>query len=104
MMPKGKKRTPEQWLALFEEHQSSGLSAAEFCRRNDIHPKTFSARKISLDKRVNKPTFLKVEAQTSLATEPVLSPIQLSIGQLQLTLPASTEPHWLGRLLKGYQS
>ncbi|WP_428474287.1 IS66 family insertion sequence element accessory protein TnpA, partial [Photobacterium indicum] len=44
-MAKGKKRTPEQWLALFEEHQSSGLSAAEFCRRNDIHPKTFSAHK-----------------------------------------------------------
>jgi hypothetical protein len=73
MMPKGKKRTPEQWLALFEEHQSSGLSAAEFCRRNDIHPKTFSARKISLDKRFNKPTFLKVEAQKSLVTESVLS-------------------------------
>jgi len=63
-MPKGKNRTREQWLALFELHQSSGLSAAEFCRRNDIHPKTFSARRISLNKKVNKPTFLKVETQT----------------------------------------
>ena len=42
-MPKSKKRTPEQWQAFFEDHQSSGLSAVEFCRRNDIHPKTFSA-------------------------------------------------------------
>ncbi|MBF4260182.1 IS66 family insertion sequence hypothetical protein, partial [Vibrio anguillarum] len=37
-------------------------------------------------------------------TESALSLIQLSIGQLQLTLPANTEPHWIGLLLKGYQS
>ncbi|PSU45805.1 IS66 family insertion sequence hypothetical protein [Photobacterium frigidiphilum] len=106
-MPKGKKRTPEQWLALFEEHQSSGLSAAEFCRRNDIHPKTFSAHKAPWNKENKASTFVKVEAQTPRqrpSTESALSPIQLSIGQLQLTLPANTEPHWLGLLLKGYQS
>ena len=102
-MPKSKKRTPEQWQAFFEDHQSSGLSAVEFCRRNDIHPKTFSAHKAPWNKNTKASTFLKIEASRP-ATDATLSTIQLSIGKLQLTLPADTEPHWLGLLLKGYQS
>lgn len=101
-MSKSKKRTPEQWQILFEEHQASGLTAAEFCRRNDIHPKTFSAHKAPWNKRPKASTFLKIDTQTSIPTESTLSPIQLSIGRL--TLPATTEPYWLGQLLKGYQS
>jgi hypothetical protein len=48
---------------------------------------------------------LKVEALTStIIATPQLPDIQLSIGKLRLTLPANTEPHWIGLLLKGYQS
>ncbi|WP_231850832.1 IS66 family insertion sequence element accessory protein TnpA [Aliivibrio salmonicida] len=38
-MQKDKKRTPEQWHALFESQQSSKLSAAEFCRNHNILPR-----------------------------------------------------------------
>lgn len=68
-MSKSKKRTPEQWQVLFEEHQTSGLTAAEFCRRNDIHPKTFSAHKAPWNKRPKTSTFLKIDTQTSIPTE-----------------------------------
>ncbi|AZL83948.1 IS66 family insertion sequence hypothetical protein [Aliivibrio salmonicida] len=89
-MQKDKKRTPEQWHALFESQQSSKLSAAEFCRNHNILPKTFSARKARWKQKIN--------------ATPQLPDIQLSIGKLRLTLPANTEPHWIGLLLKGYQS
>ena len=104
-MQKDKKRTPEQWRALFESQQSSELSAAEFCRNHNILPKTFSARKARWKQKINASTFLKVEALTStIIATPQLPDIQLSIGKLRLTLPANTEPHWIGLLLKGYQS
>ncbi|WP_231850883.1 IS66 family insertion sequence element accessory protein TnpA [Aliivibrio salmonicida] len=52
-MQKDKKRTPEQWHALFESQQSSKLSAAEFCRNHNILPKTFSARKARWKQKIN---------------------------------------------------
>jgi len=42
------KRSEADWRALFEEHESSGLSAAEYCRRRSLCPKHFSIRKRQL--------------------------------------------------------
>ena len=104
-MPKGKQRTLEQWHALFELHQSSELSAAEFCRRNNISIKTFGARKALWKTQEKASAFLKVETQTPKVIIETSPPeIQFSIGMLQLTLPADTKPYWIGQLLKGYQS
>ena len=33
-------RTTEQWQAIINDYQASGLSGVEFCRREGIHPKT----------------------------------------------------------------
>ena len=38
-------RSKAQWVELITQQQSSGLSAAEFCRRESINPKYFSMRK-----------------------------------------------------------
>ena len=43
------KRSHSQWRALFAEQESSGLSAAEFCRRQSLCPKHFSLRKKQLN-------------------------------------------------------
>ena len=39
------RRNKAQWRELILQQQSSGLSAAEFCRRESINPKYFSMRK-----------------------------------------------------------
>lgn len=39
------RRSKAQWRELISEQQASGLSAAEFCRRESINPKYFSLRK-----------------------------------------------------------
>lgn len=41
-------RTEEEWRNLFETHDGSGLSAAEFCQQNKLCPKYFSLRRKQL--------------------------------------------------------
>lgn len=43
-MTKRKYRSQENWKALIEAQLESGLSAAEFCRQQQINPKYFSKR------------------------------------------------------------
>ncbi len=42
------RRSKTEWLNLIDEHASSGLSAAEFCRRNKLNPKYFRLRRREL--------------------------------------------------------
>jgi len=43
------RRSEADWQALFAEHESSGLTAAEFCRRRSVCQKHFSVRKRQLN-------------------------------------------------------
>lgn len=36
-----KNRTRDEWMSLFREQESSGLPAADFCRREQINPNVF---------------------------------------------------------------
>lgn len=42
------RRTSEQWLALFDQHKTSGLTQTEFAKRQGIDPSYFSLRKRQL--------------------------------------------------------
>ena len=42
------RRSKEEWRRLFAEHESSGLTAAAFCREHSLCPKYFSLRKRQL--------------------------------------------------------
>jgi len=43
------RRSKEEWRRLFAAHESSGLTAAAFCRDHSLCPKYFSIRKRQLD-------------------------------------------------------
>ena len=43
-----KKRTRDQWQELFTQHNTSGVSAAEFCKQHNLCPKYFSLRRKQL--------------------------------------------------------
>ena len=43
-----KHRTKEQWLALIDEFEQSGLKQSEFCAQHGINPKYFSLRRMKL--------------------------------------------------------
>ncbi len=42
------KRSTEQWLDLFKQHDDSQLSASQFCRDKGLCPRYFSKRKRDL--------------------------------------------------------
>jgi hypothetical protein len=49
-----KRRSIEQWRELFAQQDTSGVSAAEFCKQNDLCPKYFSLRRKQLAKTAGK--------------------------------------------------
>lgn len=42
------RRTSEQWLSLFDQHKTSGLTQTEFAKQQGIDPSYFSLRKRQL--------------------------------------------------------
>jgi hypothetical protein len=83
-------------------HQSE-LSQAEYCRQQDIHPKTFSrwARcELAMDKDAPLEVIpIQVEQSTSAATAPTKIMLRLAHGA-QLELSTAVSPRWLAELLK----
>ncbi|WP_444997557.1 IS66 family insertion sequence element accessory protein TnpA [Aliikangiella sp. IMCC44359] len=96
-----KRRAEQEWLALFKQHEQSGLSAAEFCRKHQLNAKYFSKRQFDLNWKQSRKTanqsFIQVK-RPELNLSP--SSIQLTIGQTQLYLPQSIDANWLAILVK----
>ena len=94
------RRTKQDWLLLFEQHQQSGLSASAFCRNNNLCPKYFSKRKSDLSKsakREKSSRFIraKLQPQDSLRVF-----ITLQHQQTKLNLPTTISPNWLADFVK----
>jgi hypothetical protein len=96
------RRTPQQWLTLFQTQQDSDLSVKQFCLEQGISTSNFYKNKAALP------------PETSIATTTVVSPfsqvhlaapehcntiplqdIKLNIGNIELTLDSQTEINWL---------
>jgi len=56
------RRTQSEWRELISQQQSSGVSAAQFCRERSINPKYFSSRKKQLCGSAN--SFVQVTPST----------------------------------------
>ncbi len=100
-----KKRSEEQWRELFEQQEGSGVSAAVFCKQNELCPKYFSLRRKQLAKMAGKEEagFVRVKVkpettrEASGAKAAVLT-LYSNAGQLSFgTLPP---PQWLAQLLR----
>lgn len=93
-----KRRTPEQWRALFTEHAASGMTMAAFCRERGINPNYFSLRRKQLGARKG------VEEASVFAPVAITAPsaamieVQLN-GEVHLRVPTTVSPRWLSELL-----
>ena len=95
------RRTQQEWLSLFQQHEQSGLTAAEFCRERHLNAKYFSKRKWDLNWKAKSSESAKAFVQVN-RTEVSPSPasIQLTLGQTQLQLPQTIAPNWVAMLIK----
>lgn len=98
-------RSKEQWLDLFKKHEVSGLSAAQFCRDEDLCTRYFSKRKKQLgwsNKKLSKvvksktPTkeFIKVSV-----TKPKAN-FSLLYGDIKLCWNELPPADWLSDFIK----
>ncbi|WP_444996829.1 IS66 family insertion sequence element accessory protein TnpA [Aliikangiella sp. IMCC44359] len=92
------KRSEQEWLSLFKQHDESGLTAAAFCRENRLCAKYFSKRKLDLNWKAERlqgtQSFIRVNRPKSRPTQ-----IEMKVGELQLSLPDSVEANWLAKLV-----
>ena len=94
------RRTKEQWQALFEAHEKSGLSATAFCKEHSLNPKYFSLRRKQLHSvasQEGRAPFVRVEPLTNLVDT---HQIKLNGSYGELLLPDSLSPEWVAALLK----
>jgi hypothetical protein len=98
-------RSEDQWFDLFEKHDASGLSAAQFCRDEKLCTRYFSKRKKQLCWRVKKPIFsvkpkkpvndfIKISVSKSNAN------LSLEHGDLKLCWSELPPADWLSDFIK----
>ena len=93
------RRTPEQWQALFAEHQASGLTQAQFCKQRGLCPKYFGLRRKQLmstkQKGLHSSPLIKVEPP-SLISNPGVSIFHQGV-EVRL---AQADAHFVSTLVK----
>ena len=67
-----KRRSQKQWQEIIIKQQQSGLSAAQFCRDENINQKYFSFRKVNLKKSKSNDNASPIVGQAPLGTRPKL--------------------------------
>lgn len=92
------RRTTEQWLTLFDQHKSSGLTQTEFAKQQGIDPTYFSYRKRQLLawQQEDEASFVELTPQGVLLNQPIL----LKKRDVELHLPRGTDALWLAALLR----
>lgn len=92
------RKTPEQWLALFDQHKSSGLTQTEFAKQQGIDPSYFSLRKRQLLawQQDDNDGFLELTPHGMMLCQPML----LRKRDIELHLPAGTDAVWFATLLR----
>ena len=94
------RRTKDQWKAIFVDHESSGVTASEYCAKHNIHLKTFSARKSDIEKKPVRSTGKLVKVvgpkPKPVSTSPTLMvvyhDVTLNVGQ-------AVEAKWLADVM-----
>ena len=96
-----KRRSQAQWRALFEQQQSSGQTAAAFCRGQGLCPKYFSLRRRQLlGAAVSTADTVSAFVPVVVSRPVEVSALEVRFGEaLHLRVPMSVAPHWLAELL-----
>ncbi len=95
------RRTPQQWLTLFETQSESHLSVKQFCLEQGISTSNFYKNKAAArEATVMISPFSQVHlAMPELTNTNPLRDIKLNIGNIELTLDSKTEVNWLINLM-----
>ena len=107
----GKHRSHTEWQHLVQKYYAQDIPLEEFCGIHSLNPKTFCQHKRAyrtiMEHQEGQPSAFVLAKRDEMdeednATFPSENhhALKLCAGELQLSLPASTSPQWLGLLLK----
>ena len=91
----------KQWAEMVQCRNESGLIVADWCRQNGVNLKTYYYRL----KRVRQALCRNIEQQDIVPITPEEDPepsaekIEISVGNVKITLPDTFNPETLRRLL-----
>jgi len=99
-----KRRSKEEWLTLFDEHKTSGLSATAFCHEHGLNVQYFGKRRMQLlgNNNINSTSsFLPV----AVTGRNIAGMVELQLDEtLRLKIPLSVSPTWLVELIQQLQA
>lgn len=98
------RRTPQQWLTIFQTQQNSDLTVKQFCLEHGISMSSFYKNKATFKSETSITTTSAVSpfSQVYFAESdqiPPISAIKLNIGNVELSLDSKTEVNWLVNLV-----
>jgi len=100
------RRSKAQWLALFEAHDKSGLTATAFCREHQLNPTYFSQRRKQLVDETLSSSHKAVGASRFVSAIVDASPrrdVVVSVGAVSVAIPLMADPQWAAHLIKHLQ-
>ena len=91
----GKHRSEAFWRDHLARFEDSGLSRAAYCRQHRLATHSFDYWRRRLGAAPSRALVpVVVSAPSSV------SGLQVRVGEARLSMPASVDPTWLGRLLR----
>ena len=91
-------RTEAQWQTLIQNQQTSGLTISDYCQQHHLPTSSFYAFKKKLNLTSNRFVRAKVIQQIEfLEDQPSIT---LSVGNANVTLPATTPAIYLAQILR----
>jgi hypothetical protein len=100
-----KRRSDQEWHALFEQYEASNLSQRAFCEQNNLSPSTFFAKRQRLQQISTSQNSGFVKAQLIEKTthyQSVHAPVAnmtLSLGDVELSIPQGTPASYIAELI-----
>ena len=100
------RRTPQQWLTLFETQSESHSSVKQFCLEQGISTSNFYKNKAAVTSIAAREATVMISpfsqvhlAEPELKNTNPLRDIKLNIGNIELTLDSQTDVNWLVNLM-----
>lgn len=90
-----------QWAEMVKSRNESGLTVTDWCRQNGINPKTYYYRLKWLRQAICNETEQHdiVSVKPIAGTEPIAEKIEVSLGDVKISLPDNFNEDTLRRLI-----
>jgi hypothetical protein len=93
-------RSQEQWQAIIEDQQTSGLTIIDYCQQHQLSTTSFYAVRKKLG--LSSGNFVRAKITKQIEVVEEQSAIVVRVGKAHVTLPSATSATYLSQLLREF--